>query len=51
MNLTLEEISNAVGGTLNGAGGLKANGYSIDTRTIRAGDLFGDSEGALSIVD
>ena len=40
MNLTLEEISNAVGGTLNGAGGLKAKGYSIDTRTIRAGDLF-----------
>jgi UDP-N-acetylmuramoyl-tripeptide--D-alanyl-D-alanine ligase len=40
MNLTLEEISRAVGGTLNGPGGLKVAGYSIDTRTVRTGELF-----------
>src|SRR5258708_25129340 len=40
MNLTLEEISNAVGGTLDGPGALKVRGYSIDSRTINAGELF-----------
>ena len=40
MNLTLEEISKAVTGTLNGAGSQKVTGYSIDSRTLQAGDLF-----------
>src|SRR5437879_4837465 len=40
MNLTLEEISKAVGGTLDGPGNLKVRGYSIDTRTLNAGELF-----------
>jgi UDP-N-acetylmuramoyl-tripeptide--D-alanyl-D-alanine ligase len=40
MNLTLEEVSNAVGGTLSGPGSLKVTGYSIDTRTMHAGELF-----------
>src|SRR6266571_2254635 len=40
MNLTLEEISKAVGGALEGSGSIKARGYSIDTRTLNAGELF-----------
>ena len=40
MNLTLNEIAEAVGGVLDGPGTLTASGYSIDTRTIKAGDLF-----------
>src|SRR5262245_29253725 len=40
MNLTLEEISAALGGTLEGRGNLKVQGYSIDTRTLKAGELF-----------
>ena len=40
MNLSLEEISKAVGGTLEGAGSTKVRGYSIDTRTLNPGELF-----------
>ena len=40
MNLSLEEISNAVTGTLQGAGNVKVRGYSIDSRTLNAGELF-----------
>ena len=40
MNLSLEEISKAVGGTLNGPGTTKVRGYSIDTRTLNPGELF-----------
>jgi UDP-N-acetylmuramoyl-tripeptide--D-alanyl-D-alanine ligase len=40
MNLSLEEISKAVGGSLEGPGSLKVRGYSIDTRTISPGELF-----------
>jgi len=40
MNLSLEEISKAVGGTLEGPGGSKVRGYSIDTRTLNSGELF-----------
>jgi UDP-N-acetylmuramoyl-tripeptide--D-alanyl-D-alanine ligase len=40
MNLTLEEISQAVGGKLEGPGTLKVRGYSIDTRTLNASELF-----------
>jgi UDP-N-acetylmuramoyl-tripeptide--D-alanyl-D-alanine ligase len=40
MNLSLEEINNAVGGILSGSGSTKVRGYSIDTRTINAGELF-----------
>src|SRR4051812_5978568 len=40
MNLPLEEISTAVGGVLAGAGGAVARGYSIDSRTLRPGELF-----------
>ena len=40
MNLALEEISKAVDGTLDGAGNVKVRGYSIDTRTLNAGELF-----------
>src|SRR5437867_2051328 len=40
MNLTLEEISKAVGGTLAGPGTVKVRGYSIDSRTLNAGELF-----------
>src|SRR5436305_5634101 len=40
MNLTLEEISKAVGGTLDGPGNIKVRGYSIDTRTLKTGELF-----------
>src|SRR4051812_37117916 len=40
MNLTLEEIKEAVGGTLEGPGHVKATGYSIDSRTLHAGEVF-----------
>jgi UDP-N-acetylmuramoyl-tripeptide--D-alanyl-D-alanine ligase len=40
MNLSLEEISKAVGGSLEGPGNVKVRGYSIDTRTISPGELF-----------
>ena len=40
MNLTLEEISNAVGGRLEGSRNTKVTGYSIDTRTLHAGEIF-----------
>src|SRR5262245_6174700 len=40
MNLTLEEISAAVGGTLEGRANVKAKGYSIDTRTLKPGEVF-----------
>jgi UDP-N-acetylmuramoyl-tripeptide--D-alanyl-D-alanine ligase len=40
MNLTLEEISQAVGGRLEGPGNLKVRGYSIDTRTLNPSELF-----------
>jgi UDP-N-acetylmuramoyl-tripeptide--D-alanyl-D-alanine ligase len=40
MNLTLEEISKAVGGSLDGPGATKVRGYSIDSRTLNAGELF-----------
>jgi UDP-N-acetylmuramoyl-tripeptide--D-alanyl-D-alanine ligase len=40
MNLSLEEIASAVGGTLDGPANLKVRGYSIDTRTLNAGELF-----------
>ena len=40
MNLTLEEISSAVGGVLNGPGSQKVTGYSIDSRTLQPGALF-----------
>ena len=40
MNLSLEEISKAVGGTLAGPGAVKVRGYSIDSRTINPGELF-----------
>jgi len=40
MNLTLEEINNAVNGTLTGPGNVKVRGYSIDSRTINPGELF-----------
>jgi UDP-N-acetylmuramoyl-tripeptide--D-alanyl-D-alanine ligase len=40
MDLLLEEVSQAVGGTLSGAGKRVAQGYSIDSRTLNAGELF-----------
>jgi UDP-N-acetylmuramoyl-tripeptide--D-alanyl-D-alanine ligase len=40
MNLSLEEIAEAVSGTLEGPGNVKVRGYSIDTRTLNPGDLF-----------
>lgn len=40
MNLLLEEISRAVGGTLTGPGKVKVTGYSIDTRKLNRGELF-----------
>src|ERR1051326_2742794 len=40
MNLSLEEISKAVGGTLQGLGNVKVRGYSIDSRTLNSGELF-----------
>jgi UDP-N-acetylmuramoyl-tripeptide--D-alanyl-D-alanine ligase len=40
MNLQLDEIAKAVGGTLEGPGDVKVRGYSIDTRTLNPGELF-----------
>jgi len=40
MNLTLEEINAAVGGTLQGPGNIKVKGYSIDSRTMKPGEVF-----------
>src|SRR3990170_4849536 len=40
MNLSLDEITKAVGGALEGPGSAKVRGYSIDSRTLNAGDLF-----------
>lgn len=40
MNLTLQEISTAVNGALEGVGNAKAQGYSIDTRTLKVGEVF-----------
>src|SRR5262245_981837 len=40
MNLTLQEISTAVNGTLEGTGSARAQGYSIDTRTLKTGEIF-----------
>jgi UDP-N-acetylmuramoyl-tripeptide--D-alanyl-D-alanine ligase len=40
MNLQLDEITKAVGGTLEGPGNVKVRGYSIDTRTLNPGELF-----------
>src|SRR4029453_3603427 len=40
MNLTLEEIRASLGGTLQGPGNVRVKGYSIDTRTLKPGELF-----------
>jgi UDP-N-acetylmuramoyl-tripeptide--D-alanyl-D-alanine ligase len=40
MNLTLDEVSKAIGGSLDASGSTKVRGYSIDTRTLNAGELF-----------
>src|SRR5678816_237642 len=40
MNLTLEEINAAVGGTLDGPANVKVKGYSIDSRTMKPGEVF-----------
>lgn len=40
MNLTLDEVTKAVGGTLVGSGTVKTRGYSIDSRSINSGELF-----------
>ena len=40
MNLQLNKVAEAVGGSLAGAGEILARGYSIDTRTLNPGDLF-----------
>jgi UDP-N-acetylmuramoyl-tripeptide--D-alanyl-D-alanine ligase len=40
MNLTLDEITKAVNGALDGVGTVKVRGYSIDSRTINQGELF-----------
>jgi UDP-N-acetylmuramoyl-tripeptide--D-alanyl-D-alanine ligase len=40
MNLQLNQIAEAVKGSLAGAAEIMAKGYSIDTRTLNAGDLF-----------
>src|SRR6185369_14610616 len=40
MNLQLDEVSAAVEGALSGPGAILARGYSIDSRTMKAGDLF-----------
>src|SRR3990170_2247797 len=40
MNLSLDEITKAVGGALEGPGSAKVRGYSIDSRTLNAGELF-----------
>src|SRR2546421_6318723 len=40
MNLSLDEISKAVDGALDGSGTVNVRGYSIDSRTINPGELF-----------
>jgi len=40
MNLQLEEVARAIGGTLAGPGNVTVRGYSIDTRTLNPGELF-----------
>jgi UDP-N-acetylmuramoyl-tripeptide--D-alanyl-D-alanine ligase len=40
MNLQLDEIAKAIDGVLTGPGNAMARGYSIDSRTLSAGDLF-----------
>ena len=40
MNLSLDEISKAVDGALDGSGTVNVRGYSIDSRTIKPGELF-----------
>ena len=40
MNLLFDEVAKAVNGTLAGRGDAVVRGYSIDTRTLNAGDLF-----------
>jgi len=40
MNLSLDEISKAVEGALEGSGTVNVGGYSIDSRTIKPGELF-----------
>jgi UDP-N-acetylmuramoyl-tripeptide--D-alanyl-D-alanine ligase len=40
MNLRLDEIARAVGGATAGPADVKVKGYSIDTRTLKAGELF-----------
>ena len=40
MNLTLEEIVEHVGGRLHGSATAGVRGYSIDSRTIKRGELF-----------
>ena len=40
MNLQLGEVATAVDGTLAGPATVLARGYSIDSRTVKAGDLF-----------
>src|SRR5262245_19359070 len=40
MNLQLDEIAKAIGGTLTGPANVQVRGYSIDTRTLNPGDLF-----------
>ena len=40
MNLTLEKVAEHVGGRLIGSGPNRVHGYSIDSRTIKAGELF-----------
>ena len=40
MNLRLDEIAKAVGGAMAGPADVKVQGYSIDTRTLKAGELF-----------
>jgi UDP-N-acetylmuramoyl-tripeptide--D-alanyl-D-alanine ligase len=40
MNLTLERIAEHTGGKIEGPGGVEVRGCSIDTRTIRPGELF-----------
>ena len=40
MNLTLEEITEHVGGKLRGPAAARVRGYSIDSRTMKRGELF-----------
>ena len=40
MNWTLDEIATAVGGKLDQSKGVEVRGYSIDSRSIKRGELF-----------